>query len=103
MVDFDQGLVALFAAIRLHRWFDAGVGVSFFGNLWQVERYWNKLLEATMLYYALVFLVIALIAGALGFGGVAGAAGGIAQILFCIFLVLLLVSLIMHFARGTAP
>jgi len=33
-----------------------------------------------MLYWALVFLVIALIAGALGFGGIAGAAGGIAQI-----------------------
>jgi uncharacterized membrane protein YtjA (UPF0391 family) len=63
-------------------------------------RFVEQLQEATMLYWALVFLVIAIIAGALGFGGIAGAAGGIAQILFYIFLVLLLISLIMHFARG---
>ena len=39
-----------------------------------------------MLYWALVFLVIALVAGALGFGGIAGASAGIAKILFFIFL-----------------
>jgi uncharacterized membrane protein YtjA (UPF0391 family) len=39
-----------------------------------------------MLYYALVFLVVALIAGFLGFGGVAFAAAGIAKILFFVFL-----------------
>jgi uncharacterized membrane protein YtjA (UPF0391 family) len=54
-----------------------------------------------MLGWALTFLVIALIAAALGFGGIAAA--GIAQIIFYVFLVLLLISLIMHFARGTAP
>jgi uncharacterized membrane protein YtjA (UPF0391 family) len=53
-----------------------------------------------MLYYALVFLIVALIAGALGFGFVAFAAAGIAKILFTIFLVLFLVSLIMHLSRG---
>ncbi|MGF0539484.1 DUF1328 domain-containing protein [Agrobacterium sp. ES01] len=47
-----------------------------------------------MLYYALVFLVVALIAGALGFGGIAGASVGIAKILFFIFLVLFIVSLV---------
>jgi uncharacterized membrane protein YtjA (UPF0391 family) len=57
--------------------------------------------ETDMLYWALVFLVIALVAGALGFGGIAGASAGIAQILFYVFLVLLLVSLVVHFARGT--
>ena len=56
-----------------------------------------------MLYWALVFFLVAIVAGALGFGGIAGAAGGIAHIIFYVFLVLLLVSLIMHFARGTAP
>ena len=56
-----------------------------------------------MLGWALTFLVIALIAAALCFGGIAGAAAGIAQIIFYVFLVLLLISLIMHFARGTAP
>jgi uncharacterized membrane protein YtjA (UPF0391 family) len=47
-----------------------------------------------MLYYALVFLVVALIAGALGFGGIAGASVGIAKILFFVFIVLFLLSLI---------
>jgi uncharacterized membrane protein YtjA (UPF0391 family) len=55
-----------------------------------------------MLYYALVFLVIALVAGLLGFGGVAFAAAGIAKIIFYIFLAVFLISLIMHFARGTS-
>jgi uncharacterized membrane protein YtjA (UPF0391 family) len=52
-----------------------------------------------MLYWALVFLVVALIAGALGFGGIASASVGIAQILFYVFLVLLLISLIAYFMR----
>ncbi|MCD2177947.1 DUF1328 domain-containing protein [Rhizobium sp. C1] len=47
-----------------------------------------------MLYYALMFLVVAIIAGALGFGGIAGASVGIAKILFFVFLILFLASLI---------
>jgi uncharacterized membrane protein YtjA (UPF0391 family) len=46
-----------------------------------------------MLYWTLIFLVIALVAGVLGFSGIASAASGIAKILFVIFLVLFLVSL----------
>ena len=53
-----------------------------------------------MLYYALVFLVVAIIAGLLGFGAVSFAAAGIAKILFFIFLVLFIVSLVTHFGRG---
>ena len=53
-----------------------------------------------MLYYALVFLVVALIAGLFGFGLVARAAAGIAKILFFIFLVMFLVSILMHAGRG---
>ena len=75
----------------------------FFETLARSLRFADQTQEATMLYWALVFLVIALIAGALGFGGIAGAAGSIAHIIFYVFLVLLLVSLIMHFARGSAP
>lgn len=41
-----------------------------------------------MLYWALMFLVIALIAAVLGFTGVAILAGGVAKILFFIFIVL---------------
>src|SRR3546814_15097673 len=51
--------------------------------------------RSAMLYWALVFFVVAIIAGVFGFGGIASASAGIAQILFFIFLVLLVVSLIM--------
>jgi len=47
--------------------------------------------RVAMLYYALVFLVVALIAGVLGFSGVAGTAANIAWILFVVGLVLALV------------
>ncbi|HWU63616.1 MAG TPA: DUF1328 domain-containing protein [Ensifer sp.] len=47
-----------------------------------------------MLYYALLFLAVAIIAGALGFGGIAGASVGIAKILFFVFLILFLASLV---------
>ena len=43
-----------------------------------------------MLYYALVFFVIALVAALLGFGGVAVAFAGIAKLLFVLFLILFL-------------
>lgn len=56
-----------------------------------------------MLYYSLVFLVIALIAGALGFGFVAFAAAGIAKICFFLFLVMFVVSLIAHITRRRNP
>ncbi len=55
-----------------------------------------------MLYYALMFLLIALIAGALGFGVVAFAAAEIARIVFFVFLVLFVVGLISHLARRTS-
>jgi uncharacterized membrane protein YtjA (UPF0391 family) len=48
----------------------------------------------TVLYWALMFLVVALVAAALGFGGIAGTAAGIAKILFFVFLVFFIVSLI---------
>jgi uncharacterized membrane protein YtjA (UPF0391 family) len=54
-----------------------------------------------MLFYAVVFLVIALIAGALGFFGVAGAAVGLAKVLFFVFLLLFVLSLIIG-RRGRA-
>jgi uncharacterized membrane protein YtjA (UPF0391 family) len=54
-----------------------------------------------MLYYAMVFLVIALVAAIFGFTGVYVAAAGIAKILFFLFLVLFLVSLL--FGRRAAP
>jgi uncharacterized membrane protein YtjA (UPF0391 family) len=49
--------------------------------------------EESMLYWASMFLVIAIIAGFLGFGGIAFAAAGIAKILFFIFLVVFVMML----------
>ena len=56
----------------------------------------------SMLYYPLVFLVIALVAGLLGSGVVAFAAAEIARICFFIFIVLFLVSLTAHLFRRTS-
>jgi uncharacterized membrane protein YtjA (UPF0391 family) len=55
--------------------------------------------EQTVLYYALVFLLIAIVAAVFGFGGVAVVSAGIAKILFFVFIVLFLVSLITHMSR----
>ena len=52
-----------------------------------------------MLYWAVVFLVVALVAALLGFGGVATAAAGMAQILFYIFLIVFLVTLVLGLGR----
>jgi uncharacterized membrane protein YtjA (UPF0391 family) len=54
-----------------------------------------------MLYWALVFFVVALVAALFGFGGIAVASAGIAKILFFLFLVVFLVTLVMGLAgRG---
>ena len=50
--------------------------------------------EEQMLYYALVFLVVALVAGVLGVSGVASIASQIAWVLFVIAIVLFLVHLV---------
>ena len=52
-----------------------------------------------MLYYALVFLLIALLAGVLGFGVIAGTAALIARVCFIVFLVLFVAS----FLQGRRP
>jgi len=48
-----------------------------------------------MLYWSLVFLVIAIIAGLFGFGIIAGTSYMIAKVLFFVFLVIFVISLIM--------
>jgi uncharacterized membrane protein YtjA (UPF0391 family) len=52
--------------------------------------------EAHMLYWAVVFLIVAIIAGLLGFGAISFAAAGIAKILFVLFLILFVLSLVMN-------
>ena len=54
-----------------------------------------------MLYWALVFFIIAIVAAIFGFGGIAAGAVSIAKILFFIFLILFVVSLLLGlFRRG---
>ncbi|HEX5484296.1 MAG TPA: DUF1328 family protein [Terriglobia bacterium] len=52
-----------------------------------------------MLYWTILFLVIALAAAFLGFGILAFAAASIAKVLFFIFLILFIVSLVRGLAR----
>jgi len=52
-----------------------------------------------MIYYAAIFLVIALIAALFGFTGIAASAVGIAKILFVVFLLLFVASLIVGLVR----
>jgi uncharacterized membrane protein YtjA (UPF0391 family) len=56
-------------------------------------------LETTMLYWALMFLVVALVAAIFGFGGIASTATGIAQVLFVIAIIMFVVSLFAGFRR----
>jgi uncharacterized membrane protein YtjA (UPF0391 family) len=56
----------------------------------------NLMEGGSMLYYALVFLIVGLIAGALGITGVAAVASQIAWVLFLVGIVLL----ILHIAAG---
>lgn len=55
-----------------------------------------------MLYWTVIFLIIALVAGALGFGGLASTSAGIARVLFGIFLVLFIVTAIIQLMGGHA-
>ncbi|MDE3196750.1 MAG: DUF1328 domain-containing protein [Acidobacteriota bacterium] len=52
-----------------------------------------------MLYWAFIFLVVAIVAAIFGFGIVATAAATIGKALFTIFLIGFVVSLLLHVAR----
>jgi uncharacterized membrane protein YtjA (UPF0391 family) len=52
-----------------------------------------------LLYYAIVFLVIALVAAALGFGGVAGTAMEGARILFWVAIIIFAIVLVAGVVR----
>jgi uncharacterized membrane protein YtjA (UPF0391 family) len=56
-----------------------------------------------MLYWALVFLIVALVAGAMGFGVIGSMAYTAAKILFFVFLVLFIVSLVTGYTRRPIP
>jgi uncharacterized membrane protein YtjA (UPF0391 family) len=52
-----------------------------------------------MLYYALLFLLLAITAAVLGFGGLAADSAMIAKTIFFLFLIVFLVSLVLHLGR----
>lgn len=57
-----------------------------------------------MLYWALVFFLVAVLAAIFGFGGITSAALGISKILFVVFLILFVVSLVWGLkGRGPRP
>jgi uncharacterized membrane protein YtjA (UPF0391 family) len=59
------------------------------------DFHWSFLTKGIhMLYWAIVFLVVAIIAGALGFFGLAGMAMWVAKVLFFVFLALFIISLL---------
>jgi uncharacterized membrane protein YtjA (UPF0391 family) len=53
-----------------------------------------------MLYWSVMFLVVALVAALFGFGGIAASAAGIAKILFFVFLIAFVISGILSLVRG---
>jgi len=63
----------------------------------------DALYGVVMLYWALVFFILALIAAFFGFGGIAPGAATIAKILFFAFLVVFGVSVVMGLLRGRVP
>jgi len=56
-----------------------------------------------MLYWAVVFLVVAVVAGIFGFTGIAGTSIWIAKVLFFVFIVLFVVSLLFGKRTPTPP
>ena len=53
-----------------------------------------------MLYYALVFFIIAIVAAVFRFSWLAAGAAGIAKILFIVFLVMALATFVVNLMRG---
>jgi uncharacterized membrane protein YtjA (UPF0391 family) len=56
-----------------------------------------------MLYYALIFFIVAIVAAVFGFGGIAAGAAGVAKILFFLFLIMFVVSALVGLARRGTP
>jgi uncharacterized membrane protein YtjA (UPF0391 family) len=52
-----------------------------------------------MLYWAVVFFIVAIVAAVFGFGNIAAGATTIAKVLFIVFLVVFVISLIAGLAR----
>lgn len=66
-----------------------------------LSRRWGQKTRRSpdVLYWALVFLVIALVAGVLGFGGLAQAFAGVARVLFGVFLAFFVLAMLAQLLR----
>jgi uncharacterized membrane protein YtjA (UPF0391 family) len=73
---------------------------SYLGKLARQLRICFGKEDTTMLYYALIFLLVGLVAGALGLFGIAAVASQISWILFLIGVVMLVVHLVSQGGRG---
>lgn len=69
----------------------------------QIDGLSERIRETRVLYWAAIFLALAIVAAVFGFSGIAGAAAGIAQLLFFLFLVLLCVSAVAAALQGRRP
>lgn len=56
--------------------------------------------EVEMLYWAVIFFIVALISGIFGFSGIAAASAGIAQVLFYIFIIFFVITAVLHVAKA---
>ncbi|MAF32275.1 MAG: DUF1328 domain-containing protein [Magnetococcales bacterium] len=56
-----------------------------------------------MLYYSIIFLIVAVVSAVFGFGGIAAAATDIAVLLFYIFIILFAVSVVIGLVKGRKP
>lgn len=72
------------------------------GNFWPTATFdlQHGLEGHVMLYWSLMFLLVALVAALFGFGGIASASAGVAQVLFFLFIALFIATLIMRLVRG---
>jgi len=84
-----------------------GVAASLLGGFVASDRPWLALRHgasmSNLLYYAVVFLVVALVAALFGFGGVAGTAIEGARLLFWVAIVLFIVSVVAGYLRRGRP
>src|SRR6185437_13134699 len=86
-------LAAISSSITWHEWCEQN-------TRWNRVRALRPIVQGgEMLYYAVVFFIIALIAALFGFGGIAAGAAGIAKILFVVFLIVALVTFLLSLVR----
>ena len=79
---------------------DLNTGKKINNDLPAGKKQKNKKERCKMLYWAVVFLVVAIVAAILGFGGIVSVAVGISKILFFIFLVLFVITLLTGLVKG---